>query len=58
MEHPGHNVALIHHGDEDRFSMGYTQNTVTDEHILPDVSNIFFLDVLGNVQIQNSLTVN
>jgi hypothetical protein len=58
MEHPGHNVALIHHGDEDRFSMGYTQNTVTDEHVLPDVSNIFFLDVLGNVQIQNSLTVN
>ena len=58
MEHPGHNVALIHHGDEDRFSMGYTQNTVTDSHILPDASNIFFLDVLGNVEIQNSLTVN
>ena len=58
MEHPGHNVALIHHGDEDRFSMGYTQNTVTDNHVLPDASNIFFLDVLGNVEIQNSLTVN
>ena len=58
MEHPGHNVALIHHGDEDRFSMGYTQNTVTDSHVLPDASNIFFLDVLGNVEIQNSLTVN
>jgi len=56
MEHPGHNVALIHHGDEDRFSMGYTQNTVTDDHVLPD-SNIFLLDILGNVTVQNNLTV-
>jgi len=57
MEHPGHNVALIHHGDEDRFSMGYTQNTVTDNHVLPD-SNVFFLDILGNVEVQNNLVVN
>jgi hypothetical protein len=56
MEHPGHNVALIHHGDEDRFSMGYTQNTITDNHVLPD-SNIFLLDILGNVTVQNNLTV-
>ena len=56
MEHPGHNIALIHHGDEDRFSMGYTQNTVTDNHVLPD-SNIFLLDILGNVTVQNNLTV-
>src|SRR5210317_442015 len=56
MEHPGHNVALIHHGDEDRFSMGYTQNTLTDTHVLPD-SNIFLLDILGNVTVQNNLTV-
>src|SRR5210317_1518726 len=57
MEHPGHNIALIHHGDEDRFSMGYTQNTITDTHVLPD-SNIFLLNILGNVEVQNSLTVN
>jgi hypothetical protein len=56
MEHPGHNIALIHHGDEDRFSMGYTQNTITDNHVLPD-SNIFLLDILGNVTVQNNLTV-
>src|SRR5210317_1512573 len=57
IEHPGHNIALIHHGDEDRFSMGYTQNTLTDTHVLPD-SNIFLLNILGNVEVQNSLTVN
>src|SRR5210317_524607 len=56
MEHPGHNIALIHHGDEDRFSMGYTQNTLTDTHVLPD-SNIFLLNILGNVTVQNNLTV-
>ncbi len=56
IEHPGHNIALIHHGDEDRFSMGYTQNTITDTHVLPD-SNIFLLDILGNVTVQNNLTV-
>jgi len=56
MEHPGHNVALIHHGDEDRFSMGYTQNTLTDDHVLPD-SNIFLLNVLGNVDVQNTITI-
>src|SRR5210317_1563683 len=57
IEHPGHNIALVHHGDEDRFSMGYTQNTITDNHVTPD-SNIFFLNILGNVEVQNSLTVN
>jgi UDP-3-O-[3-hydroxymyristoyl] glucosamine N-acyltransferase len=57
MFHPGHNVALIHHGDEDRFSMGYTQNTVTATHILPDAGNTFALDVLGTISTQNSITV-
>jgi hypothetical protein len=56
MEHPGHNIALVHHGDEDRFSIGYTQNTTSDNHVLPD-SNIFYLDVLGNVVVQNNMTV-
>jgi hypothetical protein len=57
IEHPGHNIALIHHGDEDRFSIGYTQNTFTDDHVLPD-SNIFYLNVLGNIVVQNNLSVS
>ena len=57
MFHPGHNVALIHHGDEDRFSMGYTQNTVNATHVLPDDGNTFALDVLGTISTQNSITV-
>jgi len=57
MFHPGHNVALIHHGDEDRFSMGYTQNTVNATHILQDTGNTFALDVLGTISTQNSITV-
>jgi hypothetical protein len=28
------NVALIHHADEHRFSLGYTQNTFTDDHLV------------------------
>ena len=57
IEHPGHNIALIHHGDEDRFSIGYTQNTTTDDHVLPDLSNVFFLDILGNVHVQDNVFV-
>jgi len=56
IENVGHNVGLIHHGDEDRFSMGYTQNVASDNHILHD-SNVFLLDVLGNLQVQNNITV-
>ena len=56
IEHPGHNIGLIHHGDEDRFSMGYTQNGFSDTHILED-SNIFTLDVIGNVLVQNTITI-
>ena len=56
IENTGHNVGLIHHGDEDRFSMGYTQNVASDTHILHD-SNVFLLDVLGNLQVQNNITV-
>jgi len=57
IEHPGHNIALIHHGDEDRFSLGYTQNTITDDHVLPDLSNAFYLDILGNVHVQDNIFV-
>ena len=56
IEHPGHNIGLIHHGDDDRFSMGYTQQGYSDTSILED-SNIFTLDVIGNIQLQNTMTV-
>jgi hypothetical protein len=65
MEHPGKNVALIHHGeaqgDDDphdhTFTIGYTQNTVTDNHIFDD-SNLITVEILGNLITQNNLTVS
>jgi len=53
------NVALIFHADEHRFSVGYTQNTFTDNHILhyQDPGGLV-VDLLGNVQIQNSATLS
>ena len=56
IEHPGHNIGLIHHGTTDTFTMGYTQNGYSDTHILED-SNIFTLDVIGNVVVQNTITI-
>src|SRR6056300_9369 len=54
------NIALIHHADEHRFSIGYTQNTLTDNHILnashPD-DIILQIDLNGNVLVENSLSV-
>jgi hypothetical protein len=54
------NVALIHHADEHRFSLGYTQNTFTDDHILhydhPD-NVVLTVDLLGDVLVQNNLQV-
>ena len=57
MEHPGHNVGLIHHGDEDRFTIGYTQNTSADSSIEPDANNIH-VDILGNLNVQNDFSVS
>jgi predicted acyltransferase (DUF342 family) len=53
------NVALIYHADEHRFSIGYTQNTFTDDHILhyEDETHQMLIDLLGNVQIQNNVTI-
>ena len=64
MGHPGKNVALIHHGeaqgDDDphdhTFTIGYTQNTVTDNHIFDD-SNLITVEILGNLISQNNITV-
>ena len=65
MQHPGKNVALVHHGeaqgDQDphahTFTIGYTQNTVTDNHIFDD-SNLITVEILGNLQVQNTFTVD
>ena len=65
MQHPGKNVALIHHGeaqgDQDphghTFTIGYTQNTVNDNHVFDD-SNLITVEILGNLQVQNTFTVN
>jgi uncharacterized protein YeeX (DUF496 family) len=64
MQHPGKNIALIHHGeaqgDQDphdhTFTIGYTQNTITDNHIFDD-SNLITVEILGNLITQNNLTV-
>jgi hypothetical protein len=59
MEYPGHNIAIAHHGDEspERLSIGYTLNKHTDTQIDAD-SNTITLDVLGNLQVQNTFTVD
>jgi hypothetical protein len=53
------NVALIYHADEHRFSISYTQNTFTDDHILhyEDEGHHMIIDLRGNVQIQNTTTI-
>src|SRR6056300_1114934 len=53
------NIALIYHADEHRFSLGYTQNTFTDDHILhyQDPDHVITFDKLGNTLVQNNLTV-
>src|SRR6056300_1407185 len=63
MEHPGHNIAFVHHGEPEgedlhkhEMVLGYTQNTVSDNHVLDD-ANIITFRVLGNVIVQNNLTL-
>ena len=54
------NVALIYHADEHRFSLSYTQNTFTDDHILhyEDETHRMLIDLIGNVEVQHNLVVN
>jgi hypothetical protein len=54
------NVAVIYHADEHRFSIGYTQNTFTDDHILhyEDADHQMLIDLIGNVEVQHNLVVN
>ena len=65
MQHPGKNIALVHHGEaqgdpdphDHTFTIGYTQNTVTDNHIFDD-SNLITVEILGNLITQNNMTVS
>ena len=54
------NVAVIYHADEHRFSISYTQNTFTDDHILhyEDEDHRMLIDLIGNVEVQHNLVVN
>src|SRR5210317_1894409 len=54
------NIAVIYHADEHRFSVSYTQNTFSDDHILhyEDPDHIMLIDLRGNVEIQNNLVIN
>ena len=53
------NVALIYHADEHRFSISYTQNTFTDQHILhyEDETHLMLIDLYGNAQVRHNLDV-
>ena len=54
------NVALIYHGDEKRFSISYTQNTFTDNHIIhyEDQDHLMLIDLFGNVKIRHNLQID
>jgi hypothetical protein len=54
------NVALIYHAVDHRFSLSYTQNTFTDDHILhyEDETHRMLIDLIGNVEVQHNLVVN
>jgi hypothetical protein len=53
------NVALIYHAIDHRFSLSYTQNTFTDDHILhlDDETHRMLIDLYGNVQVRHNLDV-
>jgi hypothetical protein len=64
MGHPEHNIAFIHHGepdDQDAYEhelvLGYTDNVVTDNHVLYTDANLITFRVLGNIIAQNNLTL-
>jgi len=54
------NVALIYHALDHKFTIGYTQNTFTDDHILnfTDSNHVMLFEIDGNALVQNNLTVN
>ena len=57
MQRPTANVALIHHGGTNDFTIGYTQNNLEATDITNDTTNEINVNVLGNLYTQNNLTV-
>ena len=57
MQRPIANVALIHHGGTNDFTIGYTQNDLEATDITNDTTNEINVNVLGNLYTQNNLTV-
>ena len=63
MEHPGKNLALIHHGEngtphDHNFTIGYTQDNITDDFVSNDPLNPVTVEVLGNLLVQNNITIS
>jgi hypothetical protein len=53
------NIALIYHSNDHRFSIGHTQNTFTDDHILHYQDPLGMkIDLRGDVTVQNTTTLN
>jgi hypothetical protein len=57
MQRPTANVALIHHGGTNDFTIGYTLNDLEATDITNDTTNEINVSVLGNLYTQNNLTV-
>ena len=57
MQRPTANVALVHHGGTDTFTIGYTQDTLEASDITNDTTNEINVNVLGQLHVQNNMTV-
>jgi uncharacterized coiled-coil protein SlyX len=57
MQRPTANVALVHHGGTDTFTIGYTQDTLEATDITNDTVNEINVNVLGQLHVQNNMTV-
>jgi hypothetical protein len=57
MQRPIANVALIHHGGTDRFTIGYTQDDLEATDITNDTTNEINVNILGKLYTQNDLIV-
>jgi hypothetical protein len=57
MQRPTANVALVHHGGTDKFTIGYTQDNLEATNITNDTVNEINVNVLGQLHVQNNLTI-
>ena len=57
MQRPTANVALIHHGGTDKFTIGYTQNNLTATDITNDTANVINVNILGELYVQNNMVL-